>query len=516
MKARALLFVLLFASFAYFYQAGGWNQNSRFALVRAITNEGTLNIDPFRNATGDKAFYNGHYYSDKAPGLALAAVPIVAAVRPIYRVFGGDAETYQGLALLSYLATVATVGLVTALAGVCLFTLCLDLGATYGGALFAALTFTVATPIWTLATIFIGHAFATALLVFAFAAAMRIGAAGPSRDIRLGAIVGFGAGWATVSEFPAAIPAVLLALLTAVNAWPLGRARALRVLGALTLSALVCAAVLMAYQYACFGSPFHLAYTSEIGYEGMQRGIFGVELPRMIRLRRILFGEYRGLLPLAPTLAVAPIGLIAMLWVRRWVRLMPDTTGEHVRRRRAAIVAGLIAIYFILLNASYAYWEGGWSYGPRHASPAIPFLALGLAFLWTLLPAIGRWALGLVSAYACIITLIAVSTMPLPPSGIRRPVAEFMWPAFRDGDLSLNTQTFVSYGVDLDFRAHHEPRAAFNLGMKLGLTGHASLAPLVLVWAVCGYGLIGAAGSRKTAPAAMTSAATSPESRTHS
>ena len=122
----------------------------------------------------------------------------------------------------------------------------------------------------------------------------------------------------------------------------------------------------------------------------------------------------------------------------------------------------------------------------------------------------------MVSAYACVITLIAVSTMPLPPSDIRRPVAEFMWPAFRDGDLSLNTQTFVSYSVDLDFRGHHEPRAAFNLGMKLGLTGHASLAPLALVWAVCGYGLIGAAGSRRTAPAATTSSATSPESRTHS
>src|SRR5207248_1540800 len=81
--ARALLFILLFVSFAYFYQAGGWNQNSRFDLVRAITNEGTLNIDPFMHSTGDKAFSNGHYYSDKAPGIALAAVPVVAVARPI-------------------------------------------------------------------------------------------------------------------------------------------------------------------------------------------------------------------------------------------------------------------------------------------------------------------------------------------------------------------------------------------------------------------------------------------------
>ena len=73
-RTRAALFTLLFVSFAYFYQAGGWNQNSRFALVRAITNEHTLNIDPFSNATG-----SGGAWEDRAtfagapaatPGLA--------------------------------------------------------------------------------------------------------------------------------------------------------------------------------------------------------------------------------------------------------------------------------------------------------------------------------------------------------------------------------------------------------------------------------------------------------------
>ena len=485
--SRALLFILLFVSFAYFYQAGGWNQNSRFDLVRAITNEGTLNIDPFMHSTGDKAFSNGHYYSDKAPGIALAAVPVVAVVRPIYRSFGGDPETYEGLALLSYLSAVATAGLFTALAAVSLFTLSVELGASYGAALFAALTFAVATPIWTLATIFIGHAFAAALLVLAFAAAVRIGTGERERDVRLGAMVGVAAGWATVSEFPAAIPAVLLAALAAAHAVPLGRARAIRILGALAGGAVLCAAVLMAYQYACFGSPFHLAYSSEIGYEGMQQGVFGVTVPKSVRLRRILFGEYRGLLPLAPALAVAPIGLALMTWMR----LRTDVSDDiRARRRRAAIVASGIAVYFILLNASYTYWEGGWSYGPRHASPAIPFLCFGLGMLWTVSPAALRAGLAALSLYGAAVTVIAVTTMPLPPANIRRPVQEFLWPAFRDGDLALNTQTMASGSVDADFRAHHEPRAAFNLGMKMGLRGHASLVPLALVWLVGGATLV--------------------------
>lgn len=474
------LFVLLFASYAYFYQAGGWNQNSRFDLVRAITNEHTLNIDPFQHSTGDKALFDGHYYSDKAPGLALTAVPIVALARPVLHALGGDPETLGGLALLSYLATVFTAGLFTALAGVVLFKLSVELGASETGAAFATLTFGLGTPIWTLATIFIGHAFAAALLLFAFQAAMRVGTDPPSRDARLGALVGLGAGWATISEFPAAVPAVLLAALTAYHAWPLGRARALRILGAMTLTALSCAGVLMVYQYACFGSPFHLAYSSESTYVGMQEGVFGVSLPKAIRLRRILFGDYRGLLPLAPALALAPVGLLLMM-----VRRARDTTGTAGRARRGALVATIIAVYFILLNASYAYWEGGWSYGPRHASPAIPFLCIGLAMLWTAVPRIGRWVLTLLTVYGISITLVAVSTMPLPPANIRQPVADFLLPAFRDGDLALNTQSVAAGGVDTDFRAHHEPKAAFNLGMKMGLDGHASLVPLAIVWLGC-------------------------------
>ena len=158
----------------------------------------------------------------------------------------------------------------------------------------------------------------------------------------------------------------------------------------------------------------------------------------------------------------------------------------------------MIACYFILLNASYYYWEGGWSYGPRHALPAIPFLCIGLALLWTALPAVGRWALAALSAYGVAVSLVAVSTMPLPPANIRQPVAEFMLPAFRAGDLALNTQSITSGGVDADFRAHHEPKAAFNLGMKLGLDGHASLVPLAVVWIGCAAWFIAARKPRSS------------------
>jgi len=481
-----VVFVLLFTSYAYFYQGGGWNQNSRFALVRSITSQHTLRIDAFASSTGDRALYDGHYYCDKAPGLSLTAVPLVAVARAVLFVFGRDPDDPAGLAFLSYLATVLIVGLPTALAGVSLYSLVIKLGASPGGAFFAAIGFGLGTPTWALATIFIGHAFSAALLVLAFASACRVGTDPGSSvhtDLSLGALIGSCAGWATVSEFPAAVPAVLIASLALVNARQLRRNRALRVLGAMTATALGAAAVLLLYQYLCFRSPFHVAYGTAEGFDRMQEGVFGVTLRSLHRvgrvLRQILFGEYRGLLPLAPVLALAPVGLALLV-----------CSGS--RARRAGIVACTVVAYYILLNAHYAYWDGGWSYGPRHVSPAIPFLSLGLGELWTRVSRTIRWLLAGVLIYGVALTLVAVSTMPMPPVGVANPTSDLLWPAFREGDLSLNTQRFDARDpVDVDFRAHREPKVAFNLGMKLGLAGTGSLLPLFLVWAACAVALGG-------------------------
>jgi hypothetical protein len=53
---------------------------SHFCLSRAIV-AGELKIDDCARYTIDQAVYGGHFYSDKAPGLSLFAVPAVAAVR---------------------------------------------------------------------------------------------------------------------------------------------------------------------------------------------------------------------------------------------------------------------------------------------------------------------------------------------------------------------------------------------------------------------------------------------------
>src|SRR5437016_13614268 len=107
-KRALLIAMVLFVSYAYFYAGGGWNQNSRFDLIRAIVEQGTLRIDAYHDNTRDKAIFRGHYYSDKAPGLALLGVPIVAVARPVLRAAGVDPGSPRVAGGDPHVATVVT------------------------------------------------------------------------------------------------------------------------------------------------------------------------------------------------------------------------------------------------------------------------------------------------------------------------------------------------------------------------------------------------------------------------
>ncbi|MGH9142458.1 MAG: hypothetical protein ACRD2I_15110, partial [Vicinamibacterales bacterium] len=120
-RTAAVLGATLFFSYAYFYEAGGWNQNSRFALIRAILERHTLQIDAYQLHTGDRAFWRGHYYTDKAPGASLVALAPVEAARLVSRAAGVDPASFPGIAWTSYVATVVTSAVFTVIAALCVY-----------------------------------------------------------------------------------------------------------------------------------------------------------------------------------------------------------------------------------------------------------------------------------------------------------------------------------------------------------------------------------------------------------
>jgi len=133
--------------------------------------------------------------------------------------------------------------------------------------------------------------------------------------------------------------------------------------------------------------------------------------------------------------------------------------------------------------------------------PALPFACLAIPPIWRRAGPLLRL---LIVALTCVgvgESLIAVTTPPQPPSDIRRPMAELLWPMFRDGDFPLSWQSVLDLwppaGPMSQLVRDGVPRESWNLGQLVGLQGHASLIPLGIVWAVAAvaWPRIGSGGS---------------------
>src|ERR671935_1453676 len=104
-----LLMLMAFVAYTYTIPRGALtNPDTRVALTRAIVDDHSLRIDRYAAGLADRAAYRGHFYTDKAPGTSLLAVPVYAALRlalpPAF--FGRDL-----FFVVRYLLTAAVVGL---------------------------------------------------------------------------------------------------------------------------------------------------------------------------------------------------------------------------------------------------------------------------------------------------------------------------------------------------------------------------------------------------------------------
>jgi hypothetical protein len=224
---------------------------------------------------------------------------------------------------------------------------------------------------------------------------------------------------------------------------------------------------LAAYQTAAFGVPWSTGYAHVANptfAAGMAHGVLGVGWPRPTVLLLLLVGRTRGLLYVAPVLALAFVGLV------RGVRA-PES-------RRRALSAGAIVVAFLLMNAGYYMWWGGAALGPRHVIPALPFLCLGFAWLpaqWlpggptAAEPPARQWPLDLfvvLLAVSVVNQLAAVAVSPLVPPGVEVLFAHTYARLVR-GEIAILP-------------------GSTNLGMLLGLRGVISLLPLLVAWGVGG------------------------------
>ena len=292
--ALALLFC-----YGFLRQVPAWNGYSRYDLVRALVEDGTTRIDRLQENTGDKAFYDGHYYSDKTPGTALLGVPVYWLLTLTST--GSGAGTPDPLTAVQALAFVES-GIPTVLVVLLLLRL-LRPTVGEGWALLISLGYGLGSIAFPFATMFFGHAASAFFLFAAFYLLWRWHA---DRGAWRPALAGFLAGWAVIVELSTMLGVLVLLAYALRDSHQTGRrllqvnwhAPALMVAGAM-----LPAALFLAYNWVSFGGPFRLGYTNLAagGFaEGMSRGILGVTWPRpevlvdLLLARAARFGWHRG------------------------------------------------------------------------------------------------------------------------------------------------------------------------------------------------------------------------------
>jgi hypothetical protein len=386
--------VLVLAAATVMQETTGWNQNSHYALTTSIA-AGTPRIDPYRHWTDDKARFEGHWYSARAPGLALLSQPAYSAlefVRSPATAFSGTYGPERGaLWALNLWAAILPAALILVVVRWLGDRVEPRLGAS------AAVALGTGTLLLPFSTMLFSHVLSAALVFAAFALLWHERAGRPR--LPFVAVSGLLVGLGVTTEYPTAFAGAALGLYAiARRSGPSSGARTRLVdvvRRGLSYSAGVALGLvpLLAFNAWAFGSPTHLAYAD---LEQHQSGFFGVNLPNPAVMVELL-GSSRGLLTLAPILALAVPGLV-LLHRRGW-------------RAEALTIAG-IALAYLVFNAGYWQPFGGFSPGPRFLLTALPFLAVPLVLAFRRLPG-PAIALTVVSS---VVMAVATITNPLVAS----------------------------------------------------------------------------------------------------
>lgn len=373
----------------------------RIGLSHALLTDGSFQIDAVAPFTIDKAFFNGHYYCDKAPGMSVMCLPGVALGNATADILGLPKPLYTGLNAptaryyLLGIGCMLTAAMLLASYTVAVFYRALRrANVSQEAASLVTLSFAFGTPFLIWSTMLFGHGPTAALLFLGFAQYWFIREKPDSVSWRL-PLAGLVLGWAIITEFTAAPPAALIGLWLLAGSHGHAPDRLAKSFGLMVSGGLLPLAILLGYNHAAFGSAFKLGYGQVQGFAGMKTGFFGISLPDPAVLWAIIGGSYRGILWLSPVLAVATYACFKLM----------RAGGE----RMTGIIALAITVYYLCVNGGYFYWDGGQSTGPRHITPCIPFLMFALGAAWSRLGDAARKTVVALTLYG--IFVVTTSTL---------------------------------------------------------------------------------------------------------
>jgi len=167
------IFLTFFIIYSLFASYINWNENSRLDLTMAIVDEHRFEIDTYANNTGDRAVYDGHYYTDKAPGMSLLATPLYA----VYKIIHGKPDVHQNLMgfnistdfyMLIFLVTILTSSLFGALSVMLVYKILRYFSKNEKHRLWITIAYGSGTLIIIYSRLFFGHVTATFFAFLSF------------------------------------------------------------------------------------------------------------------------------------------------------------------------------------------------------------------------------------------------------------------------------------------------------------------------------------------------------------
>jgi hypothetical protein len=453
-RKRLALVAILFVGLAYatMIQSFSWNQTSHYDLIRSLNVEKT-NIDAFQENTGDKVFYKGHWYSARAPGLALFSMPFYDVLKGLdAEKWARSSEAMRGEDEMIYL-----VGLWgNVLPGLLLLVLVWQVAERFepGFGAAAAVSLGLGTMVLPLSTLLFSHVF-TAFLGFAAFALMLRERDGPPAPSLL-ALAGLAMGYAVASEYPLLFVAIVLGLYLLSRRDALTPRRVLTRAGAYIAGGIVGIVPLLIYNHYTFHSWTHLAYSD---VPRQQKGFFGIGAPSLKVLATLLF-DSRGLLTISPVLIMGAIGTVLL----------------YKRGKRAeALTIGGICLCYVGYNSGYYLPFGGGFMGPRFLTTMLPFLAFPIALAFKRFPA------PTITLAAVSITTTVIATITHPLVGYENETA--VWTRFLSQGFFQPTIA-SSYGLGRGWGGIWPFLLAAAIGIVLAAlaSSRVRLTPAALAW----------------------------------
>ena len=451
-----LLFCLFSFLYAYFFQGGGWNQNSHYDTIRAIVERGTMDITAFAGNTGDIGVFKSRIYSNKLPGVALVGAPLYFLLYHLERWLGIDLNAFWTININAHLLTFFTSGLPGAVLLLFLYRHFRRQQATVHESLFLTTAFGIGSLLFPYSGVMMNHLLTACLL---FAAWYIITAA--HLPHRAALVAGLLTGTAMVTESLAALAALLFLFYVAL--------KRRNVTPAFLVGSGLMVGVILAHNYLSFQSLF----ISNTIYQSKTEGyLFGIlQWPQPVRLFWLTVHPFRGLFYCCPVMV---LGLLSLRWPFR-VRDVPLETSIPL----------LVIAYHLAFNMSFNGWTGGWGVGPRYLIPALPFLYSFALNGFRRFPIISA-ALAIISATEMLCVTAVLVMVPAPNEGPplpSNPVLDSIG-KLASGQVSISTQGIRDI---LPIHSPNERWDSYNVGELLGLPGLWSLAPIGLALIAFGF-----------------------------